>query len=205
MLAAELVVPEQEVRIMIGEAWRDDVEVLENVLKKDSALLAGVRAEQLSAPTPCAEYDVRALVNHIVGGLQMFAATVNGRSFDGDPASFESTDPVADCQAAADELVSRWQVGGIDRTISLMGLELPAQLVLTMTLVEYVTHGCDLALATDQAVPFSEAELALTLERAQASVPEEYRGEGKPFGPAIDVAPDAPVLDRLFGFMGRAI
>ncbi len=190
---------------MIGGAWRDDVEVLESVLKKDVALLAGVRAEQLPAPTPCAEYDVRALVNHIVGYLQMFAATVNGRSVDNDPASVESIDPVADCQAAADELVSGWRVGGVDRTISLMGLELPAQLVLTMTLVEYVTHGCDLAMATGQAVPFSEAELTLTLERAQASVPEEYRGEGKPFGPAIDVPPDAPVLDRLFGFMGRAI
>lgn len=51
-----------------------DIDVLESVLAKDTALLATVRPQQLSAPTPCPEYDVQALVNHIVGWLQVFAA-----------------------------------------------------------------------------------------------------------------------------------
>lgn len=113
-----------------------DVDVLESVLAKDTALLAAVRPEQLSAPTPCPEYDVQALANHIVGWLQVFVAAANGRIFEGDPADFVSTDPV-------------------------------------------------------------------TLERARATLPDQYRGEGKPFGHVIEVAQDAPVLDHLLGFMGR--
>ncbi|MGH3774953.1 MAG: TIGR03086 family metal-binding protein [Pseudonocardiaceae bacterium] len=180
-----------------------DVDVLESVLAKDTALLAAIRPEQLSAPTPCPEYDVQALANHIVGGLQVFAAAANGRIFEGDPANFVSTDPVTDFQTAAADLLAGWCAGGVDRTVRLTGLELPAQMALAMTLMEYVTHGCDLATATGQTPPFSEAELALTLERARATLPGQYRGEGKPFGHAIEVAQDAPVLDHLLGFMGR--
>lgn len=51
-------------------ATLSDVDVLESVLTKDAALLAAVRPEQLGAPTPCPEYDVHALVNHIVGWLR---------------------------------------------------------------------------------------------------------------------------------------
>lgn len=180
-----------------------DVDVLESVLTKDAALLAAVRPEQLSAPTPCPEYDVQALVNHIVGWLQVFAAAAHGRTFDGDPAGFVSADPMTDFQTAADSVVAGWRAGGVDRTVHLIGAELPAQMVLAMTLMEYVTHGCDLATATGQAAPFSEAELALTLERARVTLPDQYRGEGKAFGHVIEVADDAPVIDRLLGFMGR--
>ncbi|MGH3813109.1 MAG: TIGR03086 family metal-binding protein [Pseudonocardiaceae bacterium] len=133
----------------------------------------------------------------------MFAAAANGRAFEGDPTSFASTDPVTDFQTAAARLIAGWRVGGVDRTVRLAGPELPAQMVLAMTLMEYVTHGCDLAMATGQTAPFSEAELALTLERARATLPDQYRGEGKAFGPAIEVAEDAPLIDRLLGFMGQ--
>ncbi len=49
-----------------------------------------------------------------------------------------------------------------------------------MTLMEYLTHGFDLAKATDQTAPFSEEELALTLERARATLPDQYRAKGSP-------------------------
>lgn len=180
-----------------------DIDVLESVLAKDAALLAAVSPEQLSAPTPCPEYDVEALVNHIVGWLQVFAAAADGRTFDDDPTDFVSTDPVTDFKTAAAELIAGWRVNGVDRTVRLTGPELPAPMVLAMTLMEYVTHGCDLAMATGQTAPFSEEELALTLERARAILPDQYRGEGEPFGHTVEVAEDAPMLDRLLGFMGR--
>ncbi|MGH3972486.1 MAG: TIGR03086 family metal-binding protein [Pseudonocardiaceae bacterium] len=180
-----------------------DVDVLESVLAKDAKLLAAVRPEQLSAPTPCPDYDVEALVNHIIGWLRVFAASASGRIVDDDPAGFVSTDPVADFESAAAELIAGWRAGGVDRTVRLIGADLPAQMVLAMTLMEYVTHGCDLAKAIDQTVPFSDDELAITLERAHATLPDQYRGEGKTFGNVIEVAHEAPVLDRLMGFMGR--
>ncbi|MGH3813110.1 MAG: maleylpyruvate isomerase N-terminal domain-containing protein [Pseudonocardiaceae bacterium] len=47
-----------------------DIDVLETVLAKDAALLAAVSPEQLSAPTPCPEYDVQALVNQVTPGVR---------------------------------------------------------------------------------------------------------------------------------------
>lgn len=180
-----------------------DVDVLESVLAKDEALITGVRADQWSGPTPCPDYDVRTLVNHIVGWLQVFEAAASERAFEGDVAAFTSSAPASDYRAAAAGVVAGWRKGGVDRMVRLTGPDLPAQLVLAMTLIEYVTHGCDLAAATGQAVPFSDAELELTLERARATLPDQYRGEGKPFGDIVEVPEDAPVVRRFLGFMGR--
>ena len=87
--------------------------------------------------------------------------------------------------------------------MTLVGRPSPGAAVLGMTLMEYVTHGWDLATATGQPVPFTDDELGTTLERAKANLPDQYRGEGMPFAAAVDVPADAPVLDRLVAFMGR--
>jgi uncharacterized protein (TIGR03086 family) len=180
-----------------------DIDVLESVLAKDSELLGEVKPEQLGDPTPCSDYDVRTMVNHIVGWSQVFAAAANGRTFDGDPNAYEGQDPAADFQAIAKDMIAGWREGGVDRTVTMTGSEQPAEMVLNMTLMEYVTHGCDLAAGIGKPAPFSDAELATTLERGQVTLPEQYRGDGMPFGHIIDVPDDAPVLDRFLGFMGR--
>lgn len=91
----------------------------------------------------------------------------------------------------------------MDRKVTMTGGERSAQAVVNMTLMEYVAHGCDLAYGSGQPVPFTEEELSTALERGRATLPDQYRGEGMPFGHIIDVPSDAPVLDRFLGFMGR--
>lgn len=66
-----------------------DIDVLEGVLEKDTALIAGVSPDRLAAPTPCPDYDVRDMIRHIVGWSRVFAAAANGRSFEGDPAAYD--------------------------------------------------------------------------------------------------------------------
>jgi uncharacterized protein (TIGR03083 family) len=50
-----------------------------------SELIAGVRPDQLGHPTPCGEWDVRALINHFVGGAAMFSASLRGEPVTIDP------------------------------------------------------------------------------------------------------------------------
>jgi len=190
---------------MTDDAAMTDVDTLEAVLAKDASLLEAVRVDQRAAPTSCPDYDVEALVNHILGWLRVFAAAANGSAVEGDPDAYRSEEPVAEFQKSAAELIAGWRTGGVDRSVRMTGAELPGQMVLDMALMEYVTHGCDVARATAQAVPFSDEELALTLDRARATLPDQYRGEGKSFGTAIDVPADAPALDQLLGFMGRRV
>ncbi|HEU0132083.1 MAG TPA: TIGR03086 family metal-binding protein [Mycobacteriales bacterium] len=180
-----------------------DVDVLEGVLDKGATLIENVRPEQHGDPTPCPEYDVKTLVFHMVGWLRAFAEGANGRTFEGDPNAYASDDPAGDFRAAAAECVRGWREHGTDRTVKLSSMELPAANVLGMTLMEYVTHGLDLARATGQEPPFTDDELAVTYDRAVATLPDQYRGEGMPFAHAVPVPDDAPVRDRLLGFMGR--
>ena len=183
----------------------DDLDVLASVLDKDGALLAAVGPGLGTRTTPCTEFDVDALVKHLVGWTQVFAAAANGKTFEGDPTAYASADPAGDFEALATSMVVGWREGGTDRKVRMVGSEIPAQMVLNMTLMEYVTHGCDLALATGQEVPFSDGELSLALERARVTLPDEYRGDGKGFDVAIDVPDSAPALERLLGFMGRRV
>jgi len=180
-----------------------DIDLLESVLAKDEALLAGVRPEQLAAQTPCPDYDVRTMVNHIVGWAQVFAAGANGLPPDVDTDSYEAKDAVAEFRTAADDILAGWRQHGTDRTVTMLGNGLPGSVVLGMTLMEYLTHGCDLAVATGQQVPFTDEEVQTTFDHARATLPDAFRGAGKPFGLVVEVDDDAHLVDRFLGFMGR--
>jgi uncharacterized protein (TIGR03086 family) len=181
-----------------------DVDVLESVLVKDATLIAAVRPEQLGDPTPCGDYDVKALVDHILGWMQRFAASANGEVFEGDAGAFHSEDPVTDYHAMSSRLIDGWRRYGMERTLpSGSGEGTPARQGLGMAIIEYVTHGWDLASGIRAEVPFTDEEFEVALGYGQEMLTDEYRGEGMPFGPRVEVSADAPVGDRFIAFMGR--
>jgi uncharacterized protein (TIGR03086 family) len=182
-----------------------DIDVLDGVLHKLEQLVAGVRPDQLDNRTGCPDFDVRGMLDHIVGFLRRFAVAAQGGSADFDPAQVHSDDPAADVRTAGAQTIRAWRELGTDRKVSLMGPGMPAQMVLGMTIIEYVTHGSELALATDQEIPFTDDEYAVALASAEASLTDQFRGEGKPFGDRVDVPADAPVRERFLGFMGRRV
>ena len=184
----------------------DETDLLRDVLDGTGCLVAGVGAEQWELPTPCEEWDVRALVEHVLGWMQVFDAAANGGAFDGDPADYRlGDDPAADFRAMADSIVDGWRTGGMDRTVRLTTGEMPAPMVFNMTLMEYTTHGWDLATATGQPVPFSDEEAEQVLDRARATLRPEYRGPGTAMGDEVEPPAGAPAADRLAAFMGRHV
>ena len=179
-----------------------DIDLLESVLSKTADLIEGVDGAHLNRPTPCSEYDVKALRSHIVGWSQVFAAGSAARPFAGDPKTYVAGDDAVQVfRAAAAEMVQGWREHGIDREITLHVGTNPAGMVFNMMLMEYFTHGWDLATAPGQAVPFTEDEAAEVLQRAEATRPDAYRGDA--FGPPVAIAPDAPAVERMIAFMGR--
>ena len=183
-----------------------DIDVLESVLIKDATLLAGVEDSQRNAATPCPDYDVQTLTNHIIGWLRAFAAVANNRTFEGDPSAYQTEDPVTDFHAASAEVIHGWRTYGVDRTVpnvSGQGDGTPAEQNLAMAIMEYTGHGWDLAKATGQEVPFTDEELEIALAYGKQTLPDEYRGDGMPFGHAIEVPDDASAADRFAAFLGR--
>jgi uncharacterized protein (TIGR03086 family) len=180
----------------------DEITLLEGIMTKTGDLIEGVDDDQWTLPTPCPDYDVDALVNHIVGWAQVFQAGSNGHQFEGDPTSYRrGDDPAGDFRRAATGVVAGWREHGVEREVFVSSGKSPGTMVFNMTLMEYLTHGWDLAKGTDQPIPFTDDEGDLVLARAENTLPDEYRGDA--FGPQVEVGPDAPGVDRLIGFMGR--
>lgn len=183
----------------------EDVDLLASVMAKTGDLVDGVRADQWELPTPCREWDVRDLVGHIVGWLRVFSAAAAGDAFDGDPGDYRAGEHAAqDFRGLTEALLAGWTAHGTDRNVRLTSGELPATMVFNMTLMEYMTHGWDLATATGQPVAFTEAEAEEVLRRARATLPPEYRGPDSAMGEELEAPAGAPAVDRLAAFMGRA-
>jgi uncharacterized protein (TIGR03086 family) len=181
------------------EASVEDIDVLEGVLDKLEGVVAGVEPEQLRDSTPLPGFDVQGLIDHILALMGQFAAGAQGT----DHVVPAPADPVKAVRAASDRILEGWRLYGTDRDVSVTGNGpgMPGAAVLGMTIMEYIAHGCDLAMATRQPIPFTDQEFAVALERGEATLKDEYRGDS--FGPRLEVADDAPVRDRFLAFMGR--
>ena len=128
-------------------------------------MLAGVEAQQLSAPTPCASWKVRELINHVVGGTTFFAVTAEtGVAPTGDGAiDFCEGDFVTEFNKGAARAVKAFEADGVmDKTLRLPFGELPGGVFVNIATGDTFTHGWDLARATGQPTDL-DPELASTL------------------------------------------
>ena len=92
-----------------------------------------------------------------------------------------------------------------DFALAELGASFPAGLAVSFHLVDYVVHTWDVAASLGIPVEFSADLLAAALEVA-AQVPDgsSRLREGASFAPGLDVAADAPVLDRVLSLLGRS-
>jgi uncharacterized protein (TIGR03086 family) len=167
----------------------------------------GVGAEQWSAPTPCTEWDVRTLVNHVLGEIRwavpLFAgATIAevGHQFDGD---LLGDDPVAAWDAAAPSaLAAVDDPGAMDSTVHLSFGDFPGSEYAMQLFADLLVHGWDLATATGQDQRM-DADLVTACATWFAPIAESYRGAGAT-GAKPELAPDADAQARLLADFGRS-
>ncbi|MCI0686781.1 MAG: TIGR03086 family metal-binding protein, partial [Sporichthyaceae bacterium] len=109
-----------------------------------------VRPDQWSAPTPCPDWNVRALVNHLVGELAWMPPLLAGKTIadvgdqlDGD---LLGDDPVAawdDAVRQASAVVN--EPGALDSTVHLSYGQTPAAAYVTEVAADLTVHAWDLA------------------------------------------------------------
>lgn len=165
----------------------------ERALAGTGRIVSGVREEHLDAPTPCSDFDVRALLAHMVGFLEVVAAGGLDGAVHGPGRSYATAGRAALSALSAP--------GALDLTWRLRVGEVPGTITLGIALIEAVVHGWDLARATGQpaTVDPAAAEAALAFGRT-IMVPQLRE---RAFAPAVPVPPDAPAGDRLLAFLGR--
>ena len=153
-----------------------------------TSVVRGVRPDQLTLPTPCADWDVRALLDHL-----SYVAILGNRS--ATPASI-------DFCVLAEQLTESWaDPGAWEGTMVFGAAELPAPLAAELTMGDLVLHGWDLATATGREFKCDD-ELAAAVEAGCRSTAELARTMGL-FGPELAVPPDASPLDRALAVSGR--
>ena len=182
-------------------------EALARACASTRAVLARIRPGQLGDPTPCASWDVGALISHFVGTPRWAAAAV--RTGDGSPAAdrdYAAGDYLASYDAAVRDALDAFAApGALERAVTLPFGALPGAALLALLAQEQFTHGWDLARAAGQPTDLDPALAAELLARAGALVSDDLRGpDGTAFfGPATPPPPGAGAADRLAAFLGR--
>ncbi|MET9216437.1 MULTISPECIES: TIGR03086 family metal-binding protein [unclassified Nocardia] len=173
-----------------------------------SKLLRTLTPDQLTAPTPCAEFDVRALLNHLLfWGPSLLGAARKESVAPPATAETEVDLTAGDWPAALDtqlaDLATAWRDPDAWQGTTHMGgpTELPAALVGGMVVGELIVHGWDLAHALGTTVDWDDDLLRYALAETTATA-DQGRAMGI-YGPEIPVAADAPLLDRILGLTGR--
>lgn len=174
-------------------------------------LLDGVRDDQLTRPTPCADTSVAALLDHLMGLTLAFTWAARKSAPPGGStaphADAERLDP--DWRTALPrrlrELADAWrEPAAWQGTAEAGGVTMPAEVAGLVALDEVVLHGWDLAVATGQRFECDPESTAAVLEFTSASArPENAAMRAGLFGPVVEVPDDAPPLDRALGLAGR--
>ncbi|MFE2014029.1 TIGR03086 family metal-binding protein [Streptomyces sp. NPDC059491] len=187
---------------MTNQAPPRIADLLQTAAAQAVPLVEGVDDAALGAPTPCADYDVRALLNHLFAVVVNFQALAAKR-----PADFSETpDRVGEAGwrarfgAETGELVAAWAAPGADEgTTGAMGL--PARTVGSMVLLDLTVHAWDLARATGRTFEPDPAVVEGLAEEVARMAPTARKMSV--FGEAVELPGRATAFDRLLATTGR--
>jgi len=151
--------------------------------------------EKLNAPTPCDEWDVRTLMNHMLDAQNYFVGAARGEDVSPPsptPPALLGADPAADFEQSREETLRTFGAEGIiEKTGPSLGIAFCDQLL----------HGWDLASATGQDATMPAGLPEAAYEMVHGRLTEEQRKGA--FKPEVDVSPDASAQDKLLAYMGR--
>ncbi|NMO94014.1 TIGR03086 family metal-binding protein [Actinomycetospora sp. TBRC 11914] len=173
---------------------------LERAFDAAAAIVEAVPADRRDAPTPCTDWTVADVVEHVIAGNLAVA-----RSLGPDPADAVAGSLAPRLRSSAEALVAGLAAPGVlAGTVTVPFGTVPAPVAVQLRTIEALVHGWDVAVGSGQdptGLPddLAEAGIAFT-----GSVFATRDRAGLPFAPAVPVEDDAPAIDRLAGLLGRA-
>ena len=189
------------------EATLDSIEQLDVILPALNDVARNVRPDQMANATPCSEYIVRDVFNHMIGGAGFFAAQFRGEAPPEAPpegADLAGDDPVATFTAAMDALAAATkQPGALERSIASPFGEVPGDVAARFLALDGMVHTWDLATATGQSYDPPEPVVVEVLAFAHQAIAPEMRGGA--FGAETGAPAGATPLQQLVAFTGRAL
>ena len=156
----------------------DSVALLNQVVGEAGRLVDGTSVDDLDKPTPCTEWTVRDLINHVTGGATMFAVSAEQGSVPDEVAAQIMGDNLGDDYKAAFHAATTRALKAyddpavLDKIVQLPFGEMPAGVALNIAVFDVATHAADLAQATGQSPP-DDALLDAALAMGQQMIGPE--------------------------------
>ena len=173
------------------------------------AVLGRLTEDDLSRPSPCTEYTVGEVGQHVVRSMVLLASVAAGPV---DPAAGpvgSAAGPAAGPVGSLEEQVAvtteaalaAWRRRGLGGTVAVGRSTLPADLAFEIIPMELLVHGWDVARATGQQIDVPPEVADHLLDRARELVTDDKRGRS--FAAEVPAGPQASALQRLIAFTGR--
>ena len=192
-------------------ATPNPVVLLERTTARTKIVMAGVRQSQIDAPTPCSQWTVHGLVNHLIGGLEFTAACIAGiptsiRPSTSDSSQIDERD-VGSLARAYNAALSRLlelaaAPDALEQVATTPFGEMPVSQIFVGTVMDQLIHCWDLAKATGQDTTLDADLVEFAFPLLQSGFADMGREAGF-IGPQQPIADDAGLQDQLIAYMGR--
>jgi uncharacterized protein (TIGR03086 family) len=166
--------------------------LLAQAVDQANAVIAAMPASKAHAPTPCTDFDVTQLVQHLAVIADRVSTAIAPAIA---PASMS-------WEQARGQLRPLLDSAAPHRVVDLPFGRMPLDAALGVYVGEFATHSWDLAVAIGRADLLSADLGTRALAMVTARIPRSPRTR-TPFNDVVPVPGNAPVYDRLAGWMGR--
>jgi uncharacterized protein (TIGR03086 family) len=173
----------------------EPLELYERASEWTANLVRGA-SDQLDAPTPCDDWNVRTLVSHIIDTQHYFAASARGEDAplpNPNPPDLVGDDPAAAFDATRDDTLRAFREPA-DAEKAKMGV--------SIAFSDALLHGWDLATATGQDATMPDGLAEQAYEAIHGKFTDDQR-KGI-FKPEVAVPDDASPQEKLLAYSGRA-
>lgn len=160
-------------------------------------VLARLSADDGRKTTPCRDFTVDQLVDHLEESMVRLGAAAGGQL-----TRSEAPDPEERIATVAQQALEAWRRRGLDGDVALGPLSLPAPVAADILSIELLVHGWDLASASSVEITASDELADYVLRLGQEVISPELRASGR-FDAPLDIESDAGSLERLVAYTGR--
>lgn len=183
----------------------DPVDDLERACAEMGRLIMGVAADGWESATPCPDWTVRQLVDHVVLGQWINVAVLTDGERPDPDGDHLGDSPFSAYRDASDSLLATLRRPGVlAGTYTVPAGTVPGPVVVQLRLAEQLVHGWDLARATGQ-----ESRMAGQTAERSLSAARRMLADVRPGSPAFrapqPVSDQAPALDQLAALLGRPV
>ena len=176
----------------------DELECAEATFAVLQHVLHGIAADDLEKQTPCREFDVASLTDHLMNSITVIGGAAGAEMPERDQTESVERQVVLAARAALDA----WKRRGLDGNVPFGSSEAPAKMMAGILCLEFLVHAWDYAAAVGRDVTALDSLSDYVMGLARTIITPQGR-TNVGFDDPIEVPDDASALDQLLAFTGR--